>query len=541
MAERHLSGLPAAPGLAHGMVSVVEDAQAPLQMPPGTREEERAALLSAIRQAQKEVEALAARSAGDAGDMLSFQAAMLADDELARPALDAIASGTPALAAWDDAMAAEAACYAAGSPALAARTSDLEDIRSHVRGRLAPGPARPGPPPGAVIAASDLPLSQFLGMDWSQGGAIVLTGGSPAGHVAMLARAQGVPMVVGVGGTAQALAGHSALVNAAAGEVVLDPGPAARTAFAARAAAPRSRTPAATTGPAATRDGTRIALSLVIGGLAELDGLDPAASDGIGLVRTELLFHGSNGGHGSLPDEDAQYRAYRRILAWAAGRTAVIRALDAGGDKPMPGEAPGNGDRGGSRGFLGLRGIRLLLQSPALFRTQLRALARAAAHGDLRVLLPMVTVPGEFAASRALLDEVVRDLERQGTPARRPLLGIMVEVPAAAIAIDRFEAEFFSIGTNDLTACVTAAGRDVGSVAHLADPLNPAVLHLVAGVARHGRATGRGVSLCGDAASDPRCIGPMLRAGVRALSAAPNALGQVRAAIAATDLHEGPA
>lgn len=507
-----------------------------MHRPPGTREEERTALLSAIRQAQQEVEALAARSAGDAGAMLGFQTAMLADDELARPALDAIASGTPALAAWDDALAAEAACYAAGSPALAARTSDLEDIRSRVRGRLAPGPARPGPPPGAVIAASDLPLSQFLGMDWSQGGAIVLTGGSPAGHVAMLARAQGVPMVVGVGGTAQALAGHSALVDAAAGKVVLDPGPAARTAFAARAAA-RPLTPAATTGPAATRDGTRIVLSLVIGRLAELDGLDPAASDGIGLVRTELLFHGCDGGHDGLPDEDAQYQAYRRILAWAAGRTVVIRALDAGGDKPMPGEAPG----GAGRGFLGLRGIRLLLQSPALFHTQLRALARAAAHGDLRVLLPMVTVPGEFAASRALLDGVVRDLGREGAPARRPLLGIMVEVPAAAIAIDRFEAEFFSIGTNDLTACVTAAGRDVGAVAHLADPLNPAVLHLVAGVARHGRATGRDVSLCGDAASDPRCIGPMLRAGVRTLSVAPNALDQIWQAIAATDLHEGPA
>jgi phosphotransferase system enzyme I (PtsI) len=176
------------------------------------------------------------------------------------------------------------------------------------------------------------------------------------------------------------------------------------------------------------------------------------------------------------------------------------------------------------------------LRSPELFRTQLRALARAAVHGNLRVMLPMVTIPEELAASRVLLDETMASLVRDGVPARRPLLGIMIEVPAAAIVVDRFDADFFSIGSNDLTQYVTAAGRDIGAVADLADPLNPAVLRLIATVAQHGRAAGRDVSLCGDAGAEPRCVEALLRAGLRSLSVAPAAVGRAKQAIAKVDL-----
>lgn len=525
MAEQRLSGIPTAPGLAQGAVSVVLPRCELGIAAPGTPGEERAALLSALERARAAVERQAARSAGEAADMLGFQAAMLADEVLARPALAAIAAGTPAADAWDEAIAAEAACYAAGGGMLAARAADLNDIAACVRSHLLPGCERPLPPPGAVVAASDLPLSGFLGMDWSQGGAIVLTEGSPASHVAMLARARDVPMVVGTGVHAQALSGCWALVDAAAGTIVLDPSPAARASFSARvAAAARTGAPAAPPYPSVTRDGTPIAVTLTVGSATDLDGLDPAASDGIGLVRTELLFHGDGG----VPSEEAQHAAYRRILEWAGRRAVAIRLLDMGGDKPAP----------GMTGY-GLRGIRLLLHHRGLLRTQLRALARAAAHGNLSVLLPLVTVPEELRATRALLDECVRDLERERVPVRRPPLGIMVEVPAAALGIEQFEADFYSIGASDLTAHVTATGRHDGRVSHLADPLNPAVLRLVSDVARHGRAVGRAVSLCGDAASDPRCIGPMLRAGVRSISVPPNAQARARAAAAAVDLREG--
>ena len=172
-----------------------------------------------------------------------------------------------------------------------------------------------------------------------------------------------------------------------------------------------------------------------------------------------------------------------------------------------------------------------------MFREQLHALARAAAHGNIRVMLPMVTIPAELETARMLLGRVMEELDREGLAAREPDLGIMVEVPASAIAVDLFErAKFFSIGSNDLAQYVMAAGRDISAVATLADPLNPAVLRLVEAVARYGRQTGRDVSLCGDAAAEERCIGPILRAGVRTLSVAPMALGRVKSAVATIDL-----
>jgi phosphoenolpyruvate-protein phosphotransferase (PTS system enzyme I) len=531
--ELRLFGRSAAPGVAEGVVAVLDAAKGPKRQ-AGTRAEESLALRQALSLALAELEALASNASGDAADMLDFQVAMLSDAELVRPALEAIEDGESAATAWEAAMDVEIDGYRAGDEHFAARTADLEDIRDRVLGHLTPGAASPIIPAGSVVVAADLPISRFLAIDWAQGGAIVLTLGSPASHVAMLARARGVPMVVGLDGAAVAMAGREALVDAATGEVVLDPTETTRATFAARAQSEKTAKAlraAFRAGPAITRDGTRIALNLNVGAADELDGVDPAICDGIGLVRTELLFHAPGG----LPDEEAQYRAYRRIVAWAEGRPVTIRTLDAGGDKPIEGVTMD----GESNPFLGVRGIRLSLRNPALFRTQLRALARASAHGDLRIMLPMVTVLAELEAARKLLTAALAGLADDNIPAVRPKLGIMIEVPAAAIAVDQFDADFFSIGSNDLTQYVTAAGRDIGAVAELADPLNPAVLRLIASVARHGRETGRDVSLCGDAGGDPRVIGALLRAGLRSLSVAPASVGAAKQAIAETDLREG--
>ena len=533
MAELRLFGRSAAPGVAKGVVAVL-DAEKPSRRAAGARAEEILALRRAVSQALAEVMDLADKASGEAADMLGFQVAMLADDELIGPALEALEAGESAAAAWEAAMDAEIAGYRdAGDDHFAARTADLEDIRDRVLGHLTPGAAGPVIPAGSVVVAADLPISRFLAIDWARGGAIVLTQGSPSSHVAMLARARGVPMVVGLGADAVVMAGREALVDAATGEVVLDPTETTRIAFAAKAQTEKNTNAARAAflaGPAVTKDGTRIALNLNVASADELDGIDPAICDGIGLVRTELLFHAP----GRLPDEEAQLRTYRRIVAWSKGRPVTIRTLDAGGDKPIPGVTID----GESNPFLGVRGIRLSLRNPALFLTQLRALARASAEGDLRIMLPMVTVPAELEASRKLLAEALASLSRDKVPAGRPRLGIMVEVPAAAIAIDLFDADFFSIGSNDLTQYVTAAGRDIGAVAELADPVSPAVLRLVAAVVRHGRETGREVSLCGDAGGDPRAIGALLRAGLRSLSVAPGSAGAAKQAIAAVDLRE---
>ena len=198
--------------------------------------QEALALKDALMQALAEIETLARRATGDAGDMLAFQAAMLSDDELARPAFESVSSGESASAAWETTLAVEISGYRAAEDAhFSARAADLEDIRDRVLGHLAPAADGAPIPSGSVVVAADLPLSRFLGIDWEKGGAIVLTEGSPTSHVAMLARARRVPMVVGLGAAADWMAGREALVDAVSGEVVLDPTEDTRTAFAMRA------------------------------------------------------------------------------------------------------------------------------------------------------------------------------------------------------------------------------------------------------------------------------------------------------------------
>ena len=365
MAELRLFGRSASPGVAKGVVAVIDGARRPRGKAVGTQAEEALALRGALSLARAEVEALAENATGEAADMLGFQVAMLSDEELVRPALEGVGAGKSAAAAWEAAMEAEIAGYRdAGNDHFAARTADLEDIRDRVLGHLEPRAASAAIPDGSVVVAADLPISRFLAIDWAQGGAILLTKGSPTSHVAMLARARGVPMVVNLDGAADVMAGREALVDAAAGEVVIDPTDATRAVFATKA--DREMTASAASAafrlrPAMTKDGTRIALQLNASSAEELEGVDPAICDGIGLVRTEILFHGP----GVLPDEDAQYEAYRRILDWADGRPVTIRTLDAGGDKPIPGVTVD----GESNPFLGLRGIRLSLRHPALFRS----------------------------------------------------------------------------------------------------------------------------------------------------------------------------
>ncbi|MDB5362473.1 MAG: phosphoenolpyruvate-protein phosphotransferase [Rhodospirillales bacterium] len=523
-----LLGRPAAPGIATGPLfrlagGVIAAGDASGAPQAGTGE-----LLQAIEAAIADLTALAAATDDAGAEILEFQIAMLEDPALRAPALAAIGAGAPASRAWREALDQQIAGYTnAEDDYFRARAADLTDLRDRVLVRLAGGGAAAATPRGAILLGDDLMPSRFLEIDWSGGGGIALAGGSPTSHVAMLARARGVPMVVGLGTPAAAVDGHAqAAIDGAAGRIILHPTETHLADLARRsaaAAAARRADDLALREPAVTVDGTRISVMVNIADPAELEGFDPSLCDGIGLVRTELLFHGAGG----LPDEDRQYTAYRRILEWAAGRPVTIRTLDAGGDKPIPGlTAPGE-----SNPFLGLRGIRLSLDRPEIFAVQLRALARAAMHGALKVMLPMVTIPRELEAARALFAAEVARLEADGVPGRLPPLGMMVEVPAAALAIEGFDAAFFSIGSNDLIQYTTASARDSDAVAALADPRNPAVLRLIGEVARHGAAAGREVSLCGDMAGDPAYLPALLAAGLTALSVAPVALAGVKAAV----------
>jgi phosphoenolpyruvate-protein phosphotransferase (PTS system enzyme I) len=388
------------------------------------------------------------------------------------------------------------------------------------------------PPPGAILAAVDMIPARFLAIDWSAGGGLVLSEGSSSGHVAVLARGRGVPLVVGVGGLLGVTA-HAALLDGASGDLVLDPTPGTFRAFAERRTAHAALAEAAKPllgQPAVTRDGTRILVRLNIDDPDDLRQADRSHCDGIGLVRTEFLFQG----RGHLPGEEAQFGIYRTLAEWADGRPVTIRTLDAGGDKPVPGLTPGDGNDP----FPGLRGIGLSLRRPDVFRVQIRALLRASAYGTVRAMLPMVARPAELAEAASLFAEERRALEEQGRKLGPLPLGIMVEVADTAIAIDRFDAAFFSIGSNDLTRSAAASARDAEGGAEPAGPapLPPSVLRLVAGLVRHGRKTGREVCLCGDAAGDPTLLPSLLRTGLRSVSVSPAALGRTKLAIATLDL-----
>jgi len=539
MSEICLQGLPAAPGILVGTLHAITSAMENRSRSAGDPAAELAALQSAIDRSIGDLEELASRVAGDGADILAFQIAMLGDEELAGPARREIGLGRAADQAWMAAMAVQIADYqGAGDEYFRARAADFIDLRDRVLGHLAGKTETSTLPPGAILAADELPPSRFLALDWSQGGAVALARGSPTSHVAMLARARGVPMAVGLGAELLRVAGgaaqpreKTAAIDGGRGVVVIGPGPERRAEMSAlKAREDEARAVAATYRDtmAQTQDGTRIRVLINVADPAELAGIDPALCDGIGLVRTELLFHG----HRALPDEEAQFAVYRRIVEWATGRPVTFRTLDAGGDKPIPGLTIANE----SNPFLGLRGLRLSLVRPEIFAVQLRALCRVAALGHVKVMLPMVSQPGELAQARAHLDRAIADLADAELRHARPALGIMVEVPAVALTPGRFAADFFSIGSNDLTQYVLAAARDLDSVAAIADPSDPAVLRLIAEMAEHGRAIGREVSLCGDAAADPVLIPALLGAGLRALSVAPQSVGRVKAAIASVRL-----
>lgn len=493
----------------------------------GAPAEEDAALRAALAAAGAQLGALMAAADADGADILEFQAMLLEDDDMLAPAFAAIAQGRAAEAAWAEAFDAEIAAYGdQGDAVLSARAADLRDLRDRVLACLSGAAvAQAAPPEGAVALADDLSPSAFLALDWSRLGGAALTGGGAAGHVAILARARGVPLVVGLEAAAQSADGALVALDADAGALIENPSARTRAAFAARraaGAAGRAESAAAALRPAVTAGGAAVRVLINVDDPALLDSLSPQICDGVGLTRTEFLFHGA-----AAPDEDAQLAVYARILAWAQGRPVTIRTLDAGGDKPIPGVTVD----GESNPFLGLRGLRLSLRRPAVFRTQLRALARAAALGPLKVMLPMVTIPQELEEARAHLDAACAQLAAAGAAHARPPLGIMVETPAAALTAADFDADFYSIGSNDLVQYVMAAARDNPGVAHLADPRNPAVLALIGRTVAAGKARGVEVSLCGDMASSPALIGALLGLGLETLSCAPAQVGAVKLAI----------
>ena len=518
-------GRTASIGFAHGPFVRV-DADTGGERVAGSLVEEALALRKAIDTASGQIAELAAIAGGEAAQILEFQVALLEDEDFIEEIFAAIGEGDAADVAWRSALDAQIADYnSAEDEYLKARSSDLADLRDRVimilRGGGGQAVRIPG---GAVVCADDLPPSRFLEIDWSGGSGLALLRGSPTSHVAMLARARGIPMVVQLGAVPEL--GATALLDGEGATLELDPNSEQLRLFEKRREIHRKSRASARAilrRPTALWRGERIKLFINIQHVDDLAHADGQYADGIGLMRTEFLLTERDG----LPDEEAQFAAYDAVLRWAGQRPVTIRTFDAGGDKPVPGFTLD----GEANPFLGIRGLRLCLARPEIFAVQLRALARAAVRGNLKVMFPMVTSADELEAGRKLFADIVQRLQADGIAAMLPELGIMVEVPAAALAVSSFKASFFSIGSNDLAQYVLACDRSNGALAPLMDPLHPAVLELIARTAEHGRRAGISVSLCGDMASDPRCLPALLNCGLRELSVTTSALAQIKQTI----------
>ncbi len=490
------------------------------------------ALLSVRERLQTLVEAAKARSGEDAAEIFQVHCMMLEDWSLLRSVSAAINhEQKDAATAFHDVLEAHIqAMEAMENPLFRARAADLRDLRDWVLCSLLSLPTPqigPLPQPVILLAETLLPSQVML----LEGGCVLgigLADDGPTSHAAILARALSIPMVVGLGPQIHEIAAGSTLIlDGGAGTLHLDPDAEALAHYHAgqlRTAAcgeERARE------PAVTRDGRRVTVLANLIDDGDAGQALACGAEGVGMLRTEFLCTE----RGVLPDEEAQVQRYRALLELFGEAPVIIRAFDFGGDKPFPGlDLPPEPNP-----FLGRRGLRLSLAYPdQILRPQLRALLRAAAGRELRLLLPMVTAASEVQAVRERLDVYRAELEAEGLPLpERVEVGALIEVPAAALMADHLAevVDFFSIGTNDLTQYTMAADRTNAAVAQWTGGLQPAVLRLVEMVVRSAHAAGKWVELCGELAADPAALPLLVELGVDALSVTPAAIPRVKEGI----------
>jgi phosphoenolpyruvate-protein phosphotransferase (PTS system enzyme I) len=420
-----------------------------------------------------------------------------------------------------------------------ARIDDIRDLTRRILSHL-DGSSREdlgGIASDAVVVADALTPSETAQLDPAFVKAFVCAEGSLTSHSSILARSMGIPAVVGVGDLGGLCeAGRIVIVDGSAGIVILDPGPAELEAYRLAgeklAVAAQSALRFAAL-PTLTRDGLSLELSANIGGPKDSEQALARGAEGVGLFRTEFLFMDRP----SLPTEDEQYEAYRSVLEAFAPRPVVVRTLDIGGDKAVDClelEAEPNP-------FLGIRAIRLCFAREEVFRTQLRALLRAGAKGKLRVMFPMIATIEELRSAKRILEEERRALKAAGVAAAEAMeVGIMIEIPAAAAMADRLalEADFFSVGTNDLVQYAMAADRMNPKLAHLNQALHPAILRLMGSVAEAAEAGGIWAGVCGEMAADPLALPLLVGMGFGELSMGSSSIPAAREAISRIDSAE---
>ena len=534
MSERLLRGIPASAGIVVGPVHrlVWEVPEVPQRIiGDGEVEGEIQRFHAALAKARGRLQQVRERAERQAGEeeakIFDMQILLLQDTELTSRVESLIRQNLSAETAFEVTMLEWRHHFTRHASAMMReRVGDIADIQIRVLSILLDLPDHDplDLPKGsnAVLVTHDLTPSLTVQLDREAIAAIATDEGTRISHVAILARSLGIPAVVGLREATKRLrSGEMVILDGAAGTIVEHP-----TLDEMRDARERSSRAlrftqelrALIAEEPVTTDEVRITLRANVDIPEEAELAAGSGAEGVGLMRTEFLVVG----RATMPDEEEQYRAYKRVVESFHGDPVVIRTFDIGGDKLPVGGYPHEANP-----FLGWRAIRMCLDEPELVLVQLRALLRAAAHGDLRIMLPLIVTVEEVRAARALLHRAAADLAARGVPHRADVpLGVMIETPASALACDTLigDAAFFSIGSNDLTQYTLAIDRGNVELAERFTPLHPAVLRLIARTVEVGGAHGVDVTVCGEMASQPIMALALIGLGVRCLSVAPQSV-----------------
>lgn len=425
-----------------------------------------------------------------------------------------------------------------GDELMAERAADAEDLKQQLL-RICLGCGRQDLsvlPGDVIVLAEELTPSDTVRMDTAHVKGIATRLGGATAHSAIIARTLGIPAAAGIDGwQTEALNGHMAILDGADGTLTVDPTDDETACYQSRKAQADCEAQALEafrTCPSQTKDGISLEICANIGTPQEAQQAMKYGADGVGLFRSEFLFMDRD----ALPTEDEQFEAYRTAAQTMAGKPLIIRTLDVGGDKKLPTlELPHEDNP-----FLGFRAIRMTLSHPEIFRPQLRAILRAAAYGDVRVMFPMIGSMDQLREAKALLREQEQTLQAEGVPTGPVKVGMMVEIPAAAVLAEEFakEVDFFSIGTNDLTQYTLAVERGNAAVAHLYAPEHPAVLRLIAMTAQAAAERHIPCGMCGEAAGDPKLAPAFVGMGVNELSMSPRRVPAVRKLLSGLTMDE---
>ena len=498
-------------------------------------------LSKALAEARTEIHQLVAETASRTGsaeaEIFEAHLELLDDPELIEEVQSEIENQVSAARAWQTQINARAELLAGlDDPLLAARSADMRDVGERVLGIITgqKQDAIAWPESPIILLADDLTPSDTVALDKDKVLGFCTASGGPNAHAAILARALGLPALVGAGDRLLTLKdGENAILDGEAGTLTLQPSAELIAAAWHRQrdlTERRAKAAARASESAITRDGHHVEIVANAGSLSDAKLAMQSGAEGIGLLRSEFLFLERD----DAPTEDEQFIVYRDIVSAMEKQPVIVRTLDIGGDKQVPYlDMPHE-----ENPFLGVRGIRLCLERPELFMPQLRAIVRSAEFGKVRIMFPMVSALSELLAAKKMVADVCAEM-------KVPMVevGIMIEVPSAALMADIFapHIDFFSIGTNDLTQYTLAIDRQHPTLATQADGLNPAVLRLIARTAEAAHAAGKWVGVCGELGADRQAVPILLGLGVDELSVSAPAIPTVKAQIRELNLSDSKA